>query len=99
MRQRFQRMFLGKIQFALWSSAFAFPWRSLRGWRFCLRLRGHPSAPLRNHIGIATGIFDETPVTFSEENGRGDPIEKIAIMADRQHGAGIIGDHLLEQIE
>ena len=63
------------------------------------RLRGHARAALGDHVAVAAGVFDEAAVAFRHDDGGGDAIEEVAVVADQQHGAGIIGQHFLEHVE
>ena len=72
------------------------------GGAFARQGRGCPDrgrAALRQHVGIAAGIFGPSPVAFGG-NGRGhDAVEEIAVVADQKHGALVVGQHLLQQIQ
>ena len=63
------------------------------------RLAADAETALRDHVRIAAGIFDPAPLAFADDDRGRNAIKKIAIMADHQNRAGIIGDHLLQQIE
>ena len=56
-------------------------------------------AALRQHVAIAAGIFGPAAVALRRDHAAHQPIEEIAVMADQQHGAGIVADHLLEHVE
>jgi hypothetical protein len=61
--------------------------------------RGGFFPPLRQHVGIAAGIFGEPAIAFRQHQSGGHPVQEIAIMADNQRGARIIGNHLFQQIQ
>ena len=43
-------------------------------------------ATLSQHIGIAAGVFAPGPAAFRRENRADDAVEKVAVVADEQHG-------------
>ena len=56
-------------------------------------------AALRQHIAVAAGIFVPASVALRHDHAADQAIEKIAIVADEQHRAGIIGQHVLEHVQ
>ena len=52
-------------------------------------------AALGQHVGIAAGIFLPAAVAFGHDHEADDAVEKIAIVADDEHGAGVIVQHFL----
>src|SRR5271163_353754 len=56
-------------------------------------------AALRDHVGIAAGIFDPASAPLRYEDRSDDPIEKISVVTDQQERAGIVGQQFLQQIE
>ena len=60
---------------------------------------GQAVAALGDHVGITAGIFDPTSAALRDEHRSHDPIEKISVVADQQHRAGIVGQQLLQQIQ
>ena len=63
------------------------------------RLRGHAFAALRHHVGVAAGIDVPAPVALRHHDGRHGAVEEIAVVRHQQHRAGIVVDHLFQQIE
>src|SRR5437762_11409575 len=51
--------------------------------------------PLRQHIGVAAGILDPAPVAFACYDRCHHAVEEVAVVADQQHGARIVGQKLL----
>ena len=82
-------------------------WPAWRQLRLCcllgLRLRRLPTgeigAALRQHVGIAAGILQPAPVALRHQHGIHRPIEEIAVVADQDDGAGVVGQHLLQHVE
>jgi len=63
------------------------------------RDRGRIGRWLRQHIGVAAGIFDPPAVALAGDNGRHYAVEKVAVVADQQNRPGVLGQTLLEQVE
>jgi len=61
--------------------------------------RSQVAAALGHHIAVAAGIFDPLAVAFRRDDGGDDPVEKVAVMADEDDGAGVIGKQFLQKIE
>src|SRR4051812_24888790 len=59
----------------------------------------HVGAALGQHVGIAAGIFEPASVTLGHDHGRHHAVEKIAIVADQDHGALVVAEHFLEDVE
>jgi len=95
-------MLFGRAQpFARLSGA-RWPRRRLRR-ALCRRLppleRADTVAALRQHVGIAAGIFGPSAVALRRDH-RGDrAVEEVAVVAHEEERARIGGEHLLQQIE
>ena len=63
------------------------------------RSRGKIGAALRQHVGVAAGIFGPAAVAFRRDHAAHQAVEEIAVVADQQHGAGIVAEHVLEHVE
>src|SRR3954471_16201305 len=59
----------------------------------------HVGAALGQHVGIAAGIFEPASVALGHDHGRHHAVEKIAIVADQDHGALVVAEHFLEDVE
>src|SRR3981189_3375513 len=64
-------------------------------YRVALQIR----TALRQHVGIAAGIFDPAAVALRRDHRGHHAVEKIAVMADQDHGAVVVAEHFLEHIE
>ncbi len=62
-------------------------------------LRLDPPPALRQHVGVAAGIFLPAAVAFGDDHRGRDAVEEVAVVADQQHRAGIVGQQLLQQVE
>ena len=99
--QRFQRVLFVEIQPALRAAEDAPPdslpcARRLRPFTaFALQI----GAALRQHVGIAAGIFDPAAVAFRHDHRGHDAIEEVAVMADQDHGALVVAEHFLQHVE
>ena len=71
--------------------------RRLRFLRDCLRR--HAFAALRHHVGVAARIDVPAPAALRDHDRRDRAVEEIAVVRDEQHRAGIVVDHLFQQIE
>jgi len=56
-------------------------------------------AALREHVGIAAGIFGPMAVPLRHDAAFTVRSREIAIVADENDGTGIVADHLLEHVE
>ena len=56
-------------------------------------------AALRDHVGIAAGIFLPAPLPFPGDHAGHGAVEEVAVVADQDHGAGIVRDQFLQQVE
>jgi hypothetical protein len=56
-------------------------------------------AALREHVAIAAGIFLPAPAAFRHDHRIDDAVEKIAVVADQDHGALIVAQHFFEHVE
>ena len=56
-------------------------------------------AALRNHIGIAAGIFDPPSLPLKGNHRCDGAIEEVTVMAHEKQGAGVAREHLLEEVE
>ena len=54
---------------------------------------------LGQHVGVAAGVLDPAPVTFGGNDRCHHAIEEVAVVADQQHRAGIVGQPLLQQVK
>ena len=54
---------------------------------------------LRQHVGVAAGIFDPAAVALAGDHRRHHAVEKIAVVADQQNRTGVFGQQLLQQVE
>src|SRR5262245_62718130 len=52
-------------------------------------------AALRQHVRVSTGVCEPFAVSFRGNHSIDDTVEKVAIVTDEKHGAGIVADHLL----
>src|SRR5471030_1440635 len=59
-------------------------------WLTCSRVKSVPRC---------ASIFGPAPVALGRDDTADQTIEKIAVMADEQHGAGIVADHVLEHVQ
>ena len=57
------------------------------------------AAALRQHVAVAAGIVEPAAVAVGRDHAIDEAIEEIAIVADEQHRAGIVRQHVLEHIE
>ena len=71
----------------------------LRRFRLIRRPARDVGAALRQHVGIAAGIFDPAAVALRHDHGVHHPVEEVAVVADQQDRAGIIGQHFLQQVQ
>src|SRR5262249_46347637 len=54
---------------------------------------------LCQHVAVAARVFDPASAALWNSHAVDDAIEKIAIMADQQNSAGVVGEHLLQHVE
>src|SRR5262249_31456172 len=54
---------------------------------------------LRQHVRIAAGIFDPFAIAIRSDRRGDDTIEEIAVMADQDHRALVVAEHLFEHVE
>src|SRR5919202_585397 len=59
-----------------------------------LRRRNAPAA-LGEYVRVAARIFGPAPGALRHDHGGHDAVEDIAVVADEEHGAGVIGQHFL----
>ena len=69
------------------------------GCRLDLRQRGHAVAALRQHVGIAAGIFDPAALALGAITEVTVRSRKSRSWLTSMHRAGIVGEHLLQQVE
>ena len=56
-------------------------------------------ATLREHVGIAARVLNPTAVSVGNDHGVDNTVEEIAIVADKNDGAGVAAQHFLEHVE
>ena len=102
LRQRLERVLVLEHQAPLGGRRLGNDRRRFFGRFLRLLLRRLPrqiGAALRQHVAIAAGIFDPAAIALRHDHAAHQTVEKIAIVADEQHGPGIVGQHVLEHVQ
>ena len=56
-------------------------------------------APLRDHVAVAARVFLPEAVALGGDDRGHNPVEEIAVVADEQDRALVVGEHLFEQVK
>ncbi len=51
------------------------------------------------HVGIAAGVFGPLTVAFGRDDAGDDAVEEVAVVADEDDRAGVVGQKLLQEVE
>src|SRR5271170_653436 len=101
LRQSVERVLILETHTPLRGLAFGYRSRFLGySLRFTLGcLANQVRAALGQHVAIASGIFDPVAVSLRRHDAAHKPIQKIAVVADKENSARILAERVFEYVE